>query len=154
MAETPPPKKRSKSQNAGQPLSIEEQSSRMLFEAFTDAVFIANTNGRIVDCNSSAGSIFGYDQDDLVGITLAALLSERKFSNGHDFLETLLAKGSLAIEGEARRHNGEHFPVDISARLVKLDNAPRILAIFHDISARTHLTAGTSARHGLPLQVR
>jgi PAS domain S-box-containing protein len=134
MAEMPPPKKRSKSQNTSQPLSIEEQSSRMLFEAFTDAVFIANTNGRIVDCNSSAGSIFGYAPDDLVGITLAALLSERKFSNGHDFLETLLAKGSLAIEGEARRHNGEHFPVDISARLVKLDNAPRILAIFHDIS--------------------
>lgn len=111
------------------------RSCRSLFEAFEDAVFITNLGGKLLDCNSAASRIFGYDPPQLLGFTLAGLLAENDGMGGHELLERTLAGGSLTAESKALRCNGETFPAEISARLVSLDGETRLLVVLRDITA-------------------
>jgi signal transduction histidine kinase/CheY-like chemotaxis protein len=48
----------------------------------------------------------------------------------------LKAQGSICVETVHRRRDGSRLPVEVSARFVRLDAAPQLLSIVHDLTER------------------
>ncbi len=63
---------------AEEAMRLSEQKYRELFENANDIIFILDFKGRILSCNAAASSTYGYEPEQLLGLSLAKLL-DRKY---------------------------------------------------------------------------
>ncbi|MBI3924999.1 MAG: response regulator [Armatimonadetes bacterium] len=91
-----------------------------VLESALDAVILIDREGRIVDFNSAAESIFGYGSAEALGRRLTELIIPERYRQTHGAgLERFLRTGEQAIlnrrlELTAVRSNGEEFPVELA----------------------------------------
>lgn len=112
-----------------------EARYRTLFEATTEAVFLETLDGRVLDCNTAASQILGYSKEELLGLSVADLVSAETAAMLPDLIAAVKASGGFSVEAVNRRKNGETFPVQVSARLVTLDGEPKVIVCVRDITA-------------------
>jgi PAS domain S-box-containing protein len=128
--------------NSGSPplatMSVVALSSDLL-EALPDAVVAVDRDGIIVQVNSQAQELFGYEREELVGQKVEILVPEGYRGRHHDHRErfseaprTRRMGADLDLYG--RRRNGSEFPVEISLSPVTTDKGLCVLSAIRDIS--------------------
>ena len=114
---------------------------RALLESTSDAVVVANSDGRIVVVNSRTERMFGYNQDELLERPVDVLLSEQPYVPGEK-PQTECSdpphsrQAGLGLNLVGRRKDGSEFPVNIGRCLLETENDLLIIRYITDITER------------------
>ena len=115
-----------------------------LLETLPDAIVAVDRDGTIVQVNSQAQDLFGYDRHELLGQKVEMLVPE-SFRHQHhhhreNFVETPKTRRMGAdLDLYGRRRNGSEFPVEISLSPVSTENGTFVLSAIRDISDRKRI---------------
>jgi formate hydrogenlyase transcriptional activator len=118
-----------------------EKRYRTLFEEAGDGIFILK-DGKIIDCNQKAHTLFMCDRDHLIGKTPFDFSPEfqpggiRSEAQGTKYIAAALSGETQFFEWEHLRPNGTIFYSEVSLKLVNLSKAPLVQAIMRDVSIR------------------
>jgi PAS domain S-box-containing protein len=123
---------------------VEVLLSSDLLETLPDAIVAVDRDGTIVQVNSQAQELFGYDRDELIGQKVEMLIPEsyRRKHHHHreNFAETPKTRRMGAdLDLYGRRRNGSEFPVEISLSPVSTENGTFVLSAIRDISDRKRI---------------
>ncbi len=113
-----------------------EEKYRKLVEASTDAIFLETLDGRILDCNSAACTIFDYTKEELLRLTVSELLPEEIRGSLPRVIDEVLLTGGMFIRAANLRKGGVPFPCEVSTQLVTVGSERRVIAFVRDISDR------------------
>lgn len=118
-----------------------ESRFRRLVENAPDAIVGVDVEGRILLVNEQAEKMFGYAEDEMVGLSIEALVPER-FHEAHvqhraDYVrEPRTRPMGAGLELFARRRDGSEFPVEISLSPMETDRGFLVTAIIRDVTRR------------------
>jgi PAS domain S-box-containing protein len=128
-------------------LVIEGRNLEWLLTAATDAMLIADRDGRIVLANPALLRLFGYTEEALLGqpveILVPAHLEQRHTGHRAAYFDHPRARAMGAGSSLLARHSdGREFPVEVSlSPLGDVEATPLALAIIYDITARKQAEA-------------
>lgn len=119
-----------------------ESRLRAMLEAALDAVVSMGHDGRVIQWNHAAETIFGYSADEAVGREMADLIVPPSLRSAHRkglarFLET--EKGVVLdqrLELAGMRKDGTEFPVELTITRIGLPGPPTFTGYLRDISER------------------
>ncbi len=95
-----------------------EERFRRLFEQSNDAVFIHDLEGKLLDVNSKACDMLGYDKDTLLKMPVPALHPEEELPASKKALQATMKTGSVRFESKFKKADGTIIDVDISSSLI------------------------------------
>lgn len=116
-----------------------------VFEFAPDALFIVNEAGRIVQANRLAEQTFGYSRDELLQLTVEALVPEEdrpghaKRRDEFSVQEQPRRMGSDRSRLRALRKDGTTVPVEISLSPLYSEEGRLIVAAIRDVTARARM---------------
>lgn len=116
---------------------------RAIFDSAIDGIVTLNPSGSIETVNAAAVRMFGYEASELDRRDVSLLIDIAPDGEG-EFLKRLGAsqgalEGGLLRQMEARRKDGETFPVDVALGAMSLPTGVHIVAIVRDISERRRM---------------
>jgi two-component system, LuxR family, sensor kinase FixL len=121
------------------------QESRKILQAVmdtaVDGLITIDQHGIVQSYNNACEKIFGYAREDVLGKNINILMPE-PFHSGHDqYLKNYIGGAPAKVIGigrqlEARRKNGETFPIELSVAEVKVGKERLFSGIVRDISER------------------
>ena len=109
-----------------------------------EAIITVDKEGKIVLANPASHQIFGYEGNELEGLTIEDLIPDR-FKPRHSDLRTSYAKHPEPRKmGEGRdlvglKKDGSEFPIEVSLNSMKIDGTLFINAFIVDISVRKEI---------------
>ncbi|KJZ21032.1 hypothetical protein TW80_06705 [Loktanella sp. S4079] len=129
-------------QNSKRQQEIEQSAERMntVIETSLDGVIVGDRDGNILAFNAAAEGIFGYRSENVLGEPLAPLIlpdidgDASEALSQHVDIELLLSEHGR-VQMDAKRANGEIFPIELSMQSAKTDAGPIFIAFLRDISA-------------------
>ena len=107
-----------------------------------DGIITINESGEIHGFNPAAEEIFGYSQQEALGMNLKMLMPEPERSAHDGYLQRYLQTGEgkiLGVRGRevvAVRKNGDEFPMELSASEMMLGGRRYFIGIVRDITER------------------
>ncbi len=115
-----------------------------LLETLPDAIVAVDRAGTIVQANSQAEELFGYNRNQLIGQKVEMLVPEgyRRKHHQHrqNFAEAPKTRRMGAdLDLYGRRRNGSEFPVEISLSPVTTEKGVFVLSAIRDISDRKRI---------------
>jgi PAS domain S-box-containing protein len=118
-----------------------ESTTRALFEAAAQAIFIVRQGGTIVMANPAAEKILGYSRKELLGSSIEMLIPEglRNVHRNHrmNYFENPQNRAmGQGLDLHARRKDGSEFFADISLSYIKTATETLGVAFLTDISKR------------------
>lgn len=116
--------------------------TQAIIDNVLDGIITVNHKGRIDAVNPAAANIFGYQRDELTGQHFSVLLPERAQVGSHLYQGRQLDEQSVlgaAQETEARRKDGNVFPLDLSVSAVSRQGRPLYIGLMRDITERKRL---------------
>ncbi|MFO0670704.1 MAG: PAS domain S-box protein [Polyangiaceae bacterium] len=122
---------------AARAVAASDARTRSMLDNASDAVFIHDEAGVIVDVNRAACESLGYTRDELVG-QLPSLFDPAVTRESLDAMaREFETERTIAFEAVHRRKDGHVFPVEIRIGNIVTEGLPvRRLAIVRDITAR------------------
>src|SRR5437879_3113449 len=98
---------------AEEALRASEQRFRTFVDHATDAFFLHDEQGRILDVNRQACESLGYARDELVGMVSFHFDPDVTPADLESFGRQLDGGGTIAFESRHRRKDGTVFPVEV-----------------------------------------
>ena len=132
-------------QNSRRRAEAVQASARMKIVTSTalDAVVVSDSHGRILDFNAAAEQIFGHSAHDAIGADLGAMIVPDHHRAAHTAgMARMRASGEKRVVGkgriklEAKRANGEIFPVEFAIQSAETEEGEIFIAFLRDISHR------------------
>ncbi|HEY9889889.1 MAG TPA: PAS domain S-box protein, partial [Candidatus Obscuribacterales bacterium] len=119
-------------------LSESEQRFRTLVEQATDALFVVDTDGRLIDVNPKACHTLGYTREELLQLSV---LDIQKAIAIADLEQDWAMQPGQAVtrEGIHQRRDGSQFPVEVRLGRIEIGGRPVLLALARDITARKQM---------------
>ena len=117
-------------------LKESERKYRRLINNATDAVYLSDESGRLVDVNDTACRMLGYTREELLHLKVSNIddtVSEDEFT---EMTRSHVDGFSRQFESLHHRKNGETFPVEISSVIYHEDKNKYVLGIARDITER------------------
>ncbi len=114
-------------------LQQSEESYQDLFNQASDAIFINDDKGRLLDMNEMACKLSGYSKKQLVEMNISDLFSNEELAAQPIRLKELLDGQRTEAERNLRRANGNSIPIEVTAQMFK---DGRVMAIIRNISER------------------
>ncbi len=117
---------------------------RAIADSAQDAILMMDPAGCISFWNPAAEYIFGYTNQEALGRNLHHLLAPERFLElYHEAFGRFKTTGQGAvtdktIELQARRKDGEEFPIELSLSALQIEDDWHALGIIRDITARKH----------------
>lgn len=110
-----------------------------LLDAAVDAIVVIDERGQIITFNRAAERTFGYAAPDVLGKNVSALMGEPYRSEHGEYVARYVETGEARIIGkgrevEARRANGDVFPVSLSVGEAVDGDKRRFVGIVRDLS--------------------
>ncbi|MDO9188296.1 MAG: PAS domain S-box protein, partial [Sulfurimicrobium sp.] len=104
-----------------------------------DMIIVANEEGQIVEANERAEQALGYSREELLHMRVVDLHDpfDRLAISGK--FEKLKQEGAIRLEGVYQRKDGSAFPVEISARVIEVQDVKYIQGIIRDLTERKQL---------------
>lgn len=118
-------------------LNLSEERFRTIIEQSTDAMYLSDLEGNIIDTNQQACKSLGYTRDELLKLKIMDMDSE--FDDPEKVkasFEKIEPNENKTFESLHRQKNGTTFPVEISTSLIHLNGSPFVLGFVRDISDR------------------
>lgn len=125
--------------NIEQQRSLNESEHRYetLLETATDAFFLHDLNGKIIDVNKQACLSLGYSKNELLSLSVSDIDIER---GKPDIKWNKLKEGeNISIESIHRRKDGSTFPVEVGLGYIHIDNKPFVSVLVRDITERKRI---------------
>ena len=129
-------KTRHAARRAEDELRASEARFRVFVDHATDAFFLHNERGAVVDANQKACEHLGYSREELIGMT------PRQFDPdvSRPFLEKMLARFAageiVTFESRHRRKDGTVFPVEVRCRGLQQNGKLYSVSLARDITER------------------
>ncbi|MDP2037144.1 MAG: PAS domain S-box protein [Ignavibacteria bacterium] len=116
-----------------------EESYKELFNSISDAIYILDRDGYLLEVNKGAQLMYGYSREELIGKTLS-FLSPKKSNDliiVNNFLRETFSTGRTSqFDFYGLRKNNEIFPKNIIFNRGKYNGKEVVFAIGRDISDR------------------
>ena len=112
-----------------------EQRFRQFFEHASDAAFVHDADGWIVDVNAAACASLGYHREELLQLGVPDIEAMHT-GEGFLFWRELPVGSTEKFEGLHRRKDGTTFPVEVHVSVLETDEGRQLLALARDISER------------------
>lgn len=125
--------------NAEKELQESEFRFRTIIEQATDALYIIDFEGAIVEVNHKACVNLGYSKEELLTMNIASVDEQYMYADYEyrDAIMLKLHKGeNTTVETTHRRKDGTSFPVETSLGIIDIKNKQYILGFTRDISDR------------------
>jgi PAS domain S-box-containing protein len=118
-----------------------EARFRDLLDSTPDGIVMVNPTGHIVIANNEAGRLFGYDANELCGMTVEQLLPERFRSVhvGHRsryFGQPRKRAMGSGLDLSGLRKDGTEFPLEISLSPLTAGEGTFVMSAIRDVSER------------------
>jgi diguanylate cyclase (GGDEF)-like protein/PAS domain S-box-containing protein len=123
-------------------LEKSQQQLQAVIQNAMDGIIIISESGDIHGFNPAAEKIFGYSQQEALGINVKMLMPEPRRSEHDGYILRYLQTGEgrvLGVRGRevtAMRKNGELFPLELSASEMSLGGQRYFIGIIRDITER------------------
>ncbi|HEY2118634.1 MAG TPA: sigma 54-interacting transcriptional regulator [Candidatus Acidoferrum sp.] len=120
---------------------LTQETFRHLFEAGADAMVIADSQGRILRMNSQTHTMFGHQEDQLIGQSVERLMPERYRLGHSDHRAHFMAAARRLPMGEGLvlfglRKDGTEFPIEISLSPLETEIGIVVISTIRDVSER------------------
>ena len=112
------------------------QRLALVMQHANEVFLLYDTAMRIVEANDRATQLYGHTGVELLQLTAKQLRSPGSAATTERDFGTVMSQGSHKFETTHQRKDGAIFPVEISARAVKVEGKPHVLSIVRDISER------------------
>jgi two-component system sensor histidine kinase/response regulator len=125
-----------------QEIEASEKKFRIITASIRDAIIMIDRDGRVSFWNNSACRIFGYSAEEVHGETLYKLIvpdpSNQKAVDAFEIFKMADTEKAVEeiIEAEARRKNGEIFPIEITLSIVDIQGMLHTIAFIRDVSRK------------------
>lgn len=127
-------------------LKENEEKFRSITTSAQDAIVIIDDNGKITFWNKAAERTFGYTENEALGKKVHDLLMSEKY----DITKIIQGFSQFKKQGEgpvigktqefqARRKNGEEFPVELSVSSITIQKQWHAVGIVRDITKRKQM---------------
>ncbi|MGD0805047.1 MAG: GAF domain-containing protein [Candidatus Bathyarchaeia archaeon] len=121
------------------------ESYRNLFENASDAIFIRDLNGKILDANKAGCERLGYTREELLRENQYKDIAKNSI-NFKDNLEKIIRQGHAVFESVQVTCEGKDIPVEVSATVIRYMGVDAVLSFSRDISDRKRLEAQMKER--------
>jgi len=111
------------------------QRYHLIFENARDIILLMHQNGQIIDVNSEACQVYGYNRDQLLSFKVIDLRAPETRSMAIPQMDEANIRGIL-FETLHCRKNGSIFPVEVSSQGITIESRRYILSVVRDISQR------------------
>ena len=108
----------------------------LLVDHANDAMLFVGTDGRILDANRKAETLYGYSREELLQLTIHDLRAEETRRAIPDQVARASSPGGHIFQTIHLRKDGSTFPVEVSSTLAELDERRAVLSIVRDLSER------------------
>ena len=119
-----------------QALINSQRNSELLVEASTDGILLESLDGRILDANKVAETMYGYTHEEFLNLNVKDLVSPVFLVGKSDYIKWELEHKDLLTDIPNIRKDGSIFPVEISTRLANIENQKYAVAYIRDITER------------------
>lgn len=118
-----------------------EREFQAVLDAAVDAVVLFDHEGRIDLLNHAGERMFGYNEEDVIGLKVNILLPEPYRSQHDDYLRHYIEAGEPRIIGIgrellAKRRDGSEFSAELAIGRVQGTDPPRFVGFIRDITVR------------------
>ncbi|MDA0673037.1 MAG: PAS domain S-box protein [Cyanobacteria bacterium] len=118
-------------------LEEREQRYRALMDGASDAIFLADIEGNVIEANRQASELLGYSQAELTQMHFTQLHPDSELARVqtafHGFAHQ--GKGQL-LDTYVQHRNGAQIPVDITTSVIAAKAGPIVQGIFRDVTER------------------
>jgi PAS domain S-box-containing protein len=121
-----------------------EMRFRSVVQSAIDAIILADSDGNIISWNKGAQTIFGYEEEEVLGKPLTILMPERYREAHLKGLERVRRTGKSSYIGKISelhglRKNGSEFPLELSRAAWKVGDKTFYGGIIRDITERKRI---------------
>jgi PAS domain S-box-containing protein len=113
-----------------------EERFRTLVEQASDAIFVHDTEGRLLDVNHSACESLGYSRKELLRMTVMDIEQGTRLQEVRQVWWNLAPGRSQIVRGRHQRKDGTTFPVEISLTCYEIQGQLLLAAQARNISER------------------
>lgn len=126
-----------------------ENKSRSITEGMAEGVFTTTEHDVMLEVNSAALQLFGYEKDELLGCQVAMLIPERDRPQFKEFMEGLWTKPEpfklAGVEMQVLRKDGSEFLASVSISDVQVGGRRLFTALVQDITERRRVSEALRA---------
>lgn len=115
-------------------LAEREESTRQIFQSVSDAIFITDTDDRIVDANLAAQRMYGYTLEELRNLEPHALVQPGPQERSAEYLEHISQGRQFRSRVVSRRKDNSTFVSDIFATGATYFGEQHILLVIRDVT--------------------
>ncbi|MHC4511286.1 MAG: PAS domain-containing protein, partial [Planctomycetota bacterium] len=123
-------------EKAEQELLASEERYRNIFNSACEAIFVIDSNGRIIGANPKASQIYGYLPEDFVGVPVKKLIHSDDDHVLDEHVAILAGTGEFHAEYRGIRKDGTTIHVEASATTTMYEGGKYLLSIVNDITER------------------
>ncbi len=117
-----------------------EDRYEKLFNSLSDAIYIHDATGRILEANNVACEQTGYEKNELLQIPVLTILPEDASSSRIEIMNRLVRSKDF-YEARQIAKNGSATAVEASAREIVFNGEPAVMTVARDITYRKELEA-------------
>ena len=122
-------------------LQESEARANLIIDTAPDAMMVVGSDGRLVRANARAARLFGYAMQDMLGLSVEALIPARFRTHHLEERARYARAASPRPMGEGRslfaqRRDGSEFPVEVSLGPVLVAGEQQTVVMLTDISHR------------------
>lgn len=128
------------------PASLREQPYRAIFNLTSDAVFIFDDHGRIVEVNPSACTMHGYTREEFIGMRGTQFIHPDDHHKFAEFVRHVKAGKRYHVEGTHMRKDGGAIPVKVTGTAFVFADRPALLAVVQDMTEERRALDALRAR--------
>jgi PAS domain S-box-containing protein/putative nucleotidyltransferase with HDIG domain len=114
---------------------------RTLFHAASDAIFITDLEGGLLEVNEEACRLLGYSREEILGLTVGDLAVPEYGGRRPEIVEQILRAGHVVFELDYRHRDGSRIPVECNSRMLEFQGRSALLSIARDIRERKQAEA-------------
>jgi PAS domain S-box-containing protein len=109
-----------------------------LYNSITDAIYLLNPLGVIIDVNAGLTKTFGYEKEEVIGQQIKFLSASGKYNDEliTDYLKRAKEGESISYEGWGEKKNGEVFPTEVLMNSGSYLDEDVIIVVERDVSER------------------
>lgn len=128
-------------------LGEREEQYQSIFESVTDAVLVFDLNGVIVEANPSACRMYGYSEDEIIGLSAVTIVHADYFHGFKNFRRRIAEGGRFVTDSVNIRKDGAEFDIEMHGAGFTYRGAPHLLSVVRDISERKQAAAALQQTH-------
>ncbi len=118
-----------------------EARFRTLVQHASDAFFLHDEEGRLIDVNQQACDSLGYTREELLRMTVLDIEEDFDLQKARDAWRDMKFSGPVTLEGHHRRKDGSRFPHEARLSTYQLGDRQFILGLVRDTTERKQIEA-------------